>query len=154
MEATRLLKKSIIPVESEDVEINLFKNYKVERNKVVPIRESTEEANKLNKTQMDLDESIEKLKLNNTMKLKGDEYEEIKEMIVYIVREYEKEYETSITQLKIIETIVEKKIDLIDDKEKAEHMINIISSVINNLYEKEGILVLVEDNDEEDKRVS
>jgi len=31
-------------------------------------------------------------------------------------------------------------------------MINVISSVINNLYEKEGILVLVEDNDEEDKR--
>ncbi len=31
-------------------------------------------------------------------------------------------------------------------------MINIISSVINNLYEKEGILILVEDNEEEDMR--
>lgn len=49
--------------------------------------------------------------------------------------------------------IVEKKISSIESKEEAEILVDKINSVINKLIDNEGILIVLEENDEEDKRL-
>ena len=98
-EASRLLKKSIIPIQLEDLEIDLFKNYKnndnipnnlnYKFNKNLNNANNNEFNNSINKIDIEYDNTD---KINNTdkIKIKGDEYLELKNMIIYAIRECEK----------------------------------------------------------------
>lgn len=169
-EATRLLKKSIIKVDLEDVEIDNFKNLKVDtdiftskynygkdnkQNKLSNINSMeiddnlNNNINKNNKIDIDIDETT---LVDKKINIKGEEYEELKSMVLLVVKEYEKNEDNPISQRVIIEKIMDERKNLIESSSSARDMVGKISSVINHLYLNEGILILFENNEDVLKR--
>ena len=134
-EAARLLKKSIISVDSEDIPLFDFEQQAE--------AEEKEEKKEGDEEQQDEDEAAEK-----PMTIGYDEYMKIANLVVYYIRRKEIEPEAGIKQGDVINEVMKELGDELEGDEDLELKNKIIGFVISRLIEVDHIILVKEDNEE------
>eukprot|EP00486_Rosalina_sp_Unknown_P007177 CAMPEP_0201573376 /NCGR_PEP_ID=MMETSP0190_2-20130828/17194_1 /ASSEMBLY_ACC=CAM_ASM_000263 /TAXON_ID=37353 /ORGANISM="Rosalina sp." /LENGTH=575 /DNA_ID=CAMNT_0048000283 /DNA_START=1041 /DNA_END=2768 /DNA_ORIENTATION=- len=132
-EAARLLKKSIISVDSEDVPLFDFEQEEK--------KQEGDEEKKEGDQQQQEEEQAEK-----PMSIGYDEYMKIANLTVYYIRRREIEPEAGIKQGDVINEVMKELGDELEGDDDLEQKNKIIKFIIDRLIEIDHILLIKEDN--------
>jgi DNA replication licensing factor MCM6 len=143
-EAVRLLKKSIIHVETSDValdgpdEASIFDHRKAQ-------------------AQMELekmDEEAQERAPKEKMSIKFEEYQNIAKCFVLYLRDKESlpEYEFGVSQHELAEWFVEQRLSTVRVQADAEHLYRMANSIIERLISKDRILLVINDSADPNQR--
>jgi len=133
-EAARLLKKSIISVDSEDVPLS------------DPLDDQKEEKEQKEEEEKDKEEKEEKEQLT----INYNAYMRTANLIVYFIRRKESEPEQGIKQKEIERLVMKEKEDEMESEQDIERENKLLKFVIHRLIEVDHILLIKQQSDSQD----
>jgi hypothetical protein len=144
-EAAELLRKSIIRVNKENIDIDMGGAGMLNEDKMDIYR--TDQAIK----DKEKDEQNRKAQVSRSIKISFDDYQRMAKAMALFIREKDRAERTEgVKQQELIDWYVQDHIDEINSSEDAEQMVKMLTGVINRLVSRDGILVVISD-DEEDR---
>ena len=144
-EAAELLRQSILRVNKENIDIDMGGAEMLNENKMDIYR--TDQAIK----DKEKEEQNRKAQVSRSIKISFDDYQRMAKAMALFIREKDRTDKTEgVKQQELIDWYVADHIDDINSSEDAEQMVKMLTGVINRLVSRDGILVVISD-DEEDR---
>eukprot|EP01084_Bolivina_argentea_P101843 182521_1 len=136
-EAARLLKKSIISVDSEDVPLFDYEQPEEEKEQ----KEGKEEDGKEDAAAAEEEEEKEQLTINYNV------YMQTANLIVHSIRRKEAEPEQGLKQIDIHKIVMNERQDQLEGDDDMEREMRVLKFIIHRLIEVDHILLIKEDHD-------
>lgn len=146
LESAELLRKSIIRIDREQIDLNVGdRPDMINENRMDQYR--SEQALK----DQEKDELNRKALVSRSIKISFDDYQRMTKAMALFIRERDRTESTEgVKQQDLIDWYVQDHIDEINSTEDAEQMVKMLTGVINRLVERDRILIVMSD-DEQDK---
>lgn len=141
-EACRLLQKSIITIKKEGVEMDDDQQVKFDENFVRAKQTDGQQP-------MEVEGEPQK---KTTVKLSFEEYDKIGKQLVSLIQDNEKTGSAEMKQADLIEKFLTLNEVNIQSTDQLEQEMRKLNSVINRLITREGVLVIIDENQQKEER--